>query len=293
MKNKKLILISTSILGIVVELFLIYIKFANIFQTLTKFAWISRIVAILAVFAVALIWGIYKNKPDRIAKKAVIVVVSIFVVLALVTMIPFNTVKSVLSSDSSVFSKSKIKISDEIKFGHYGGSDIEWLVLDIKNNNALIISKDAIDARTYNDENEPVAWENSSIRVWLNKEFYEEAFSISEQEKIIATDIINKGNEEYGVNNSQNTNDRVFLLSIEEADLLFNSDDSRICQATDYAKNNGAWNNENGVCWWWLRTPGYSANYAATISAYGFIKGEGKAVNDGAGCVRPVMWVKL
>ena len=75
--------------------------------------------------------------------------------------------------------------------------------------------------------------------------------------------------------------------------MLFNSDDSRICQATDYAKNNGAWNNENGVCWWWLRTPGYSANYAATISAYGFIKGEGKAVNDGTGCVRPVMWVKL
>lgn len=42
---------------------------------------------------------------------------------------------------------------------------IEWLVLEVKGNQALVISKDAIIASPYNSEDMGITWEMCSLRL--------------------------------------------------------------------------------------------------------------------------------
>lgn len=295
MKNKKLIIFSVLIFLIAAELSFIYVKLLLVFPILINYSWIKAVIPGFAGMVIALIWNNYRYKSDAISKKSLVAVVSFFVALALIVVVPFNKVERAFSSNNNAFAKVKsvsgLKINDEITFGHYGNEDIKWIVLNISGDKALIISKDAVDAIPYNTEEESTNWEKSSIRAWLNDDFYSEAFSTSEQAKIVTTTITNNGNSKCGVVGSGETNDKIFLLSIDEAEQLFSSDDGRLCKPTDFAKSNGALYDESECCWWWLRTPGYKESYAATVSYYGFIKSGGNAVNDSSGCVRPVMWI--
>ena len=77
----------------------------------------------------------------------------------------------------------KSKQSSVITFGKYeqdnnvgnGREDIEWLVLDVKDNKALIISKYGLDCQPYNASQAEVTWENCTLRKWLNDNFLSKA----------------------------------------------------------------------------------------------------------------------
>lgn len=149
---------------------------------------------------------------------------------------------------------------DIIVFGDYNG-ECEWRVLDVTDNEVLIISRHCVDCRSFdNDSNE---WTNSSLRSWLNSEYYNEAFNSTEQSMIQTVN-----------------NDNVFLLSIEEAESYFSGHQGRI------ANYNGA------NCNWWLRSPGDSSHYAAFVTSYGNIRQNGVYVSDRYG-VRPAIWISL
>ena len=62
---------------------------------------------------------------------------------------------------------------------------IEWIVLDIQDERALLLSKNILDTQQYNTEQVPTTWETSSIRSWLNHTFLNQAFTSEEQEKIL------------------------------------------------------------------------------------------------------------
>ena len=71
--------------------------------------------------------------------------------------------------------RAEIKAGNRIvKFGNYFINDnktkepIEWRVLEVSNNKALLITKDAIDCKPYNNEFERITWEYCSLRHWLN-----------------------------------------------------------------------------------------------------------------------------
>ena len=72
-------------------------------------------------------------------------------------------------------------IGNIVSFGRY-----KWKVIDIKNNHILLITEQIIEQRDYHNKKEPITWENSEIRHYLNNEFFER-FSISDQKKIIST----------------------------------------------------------------------------------------------------------
>ena len=107
-----------------------------------------------------------------------------------------------------------------IKFGNYYINDsknkepIEWRVLEVSNDRALLITKDAIDRKPYNNELRDITWEECSLRQWLNYEFINQAFSKEEQNEIILTNISNPNNARYGTRGGNNTQDKIFLLSI-------------------------------------------------------------------------------
>lgn len=181
----------------------------------------------------------------------------------------------------------KVKVGDTLTIGHYpqtsAGTDntpIEWIVLDIQDDQALVISKYALDNPLYNIEYTDVTWETCTLRTWLNNDFINTAFSPKEQDAILQTICINDvevdwkaimeadghGDEEDKEAKSagfRDTLDKVFLLSCDEAGKYFTSNKSRMVVPTSYAIANGV--NGNGTCSWWLRSHGPESPSAAYV----------------------------
>lgn len=182
-----------------------------------------------------------------------------------------------------------------MKFGNYHGA-VEWLVLDKKDGKALLISKYCLDAKEYdkNENNESVTWENSTLRQWLNSCFINEAFTDEEKALICGTHLQNPDNPEYGTDGGNDTTDKVFLLSIDEATRYFASDKARMAEATDYAKEQGIYvSGKNGNSWWWLRSLGRNKSDTAYVDIGGSVRNYGSYANDGESGVRPAMWVNI
>ena len=188
-----------------------------------------------------------------------------------------------------------VKVGQFCKMGRYGGEEIYWLVLAVEEGKALLISEKGLDAKSYNDdERENVTWETCTLRKWLNSNFYNSVFGSDEREKILTAKVTADKNPEHDTDPGQDTEDKVFLLSIQEAEKYF-TDDGDVEMAaflTEYAKTNGAYQNDR-CCWWWLRSPGNNSRSAVCVGGDGWADYEGNDVGIGDVCVRPALWVKL
>ena len=211
-------------------------------------------------------------------------------------------------------------VGDIVTFGHYeqdadesnGPEPIEWIVLDVQDGNALLLSKYGLDAIPFCTAEGPITWEACTLRAWLNGDFLNAAFAEREQSIIVLTDVDNskaQGNYEWDTYSGGNTQDRIFLLSWAEAVKYLEtsvSDGDKTdkvypkAQAapTAYALRNGAWTNsdfktEEGkeAGWWWLRSPGIDQREAACVLCdNSLICG---SVTYGDGVIRPALWLDL
>lgn len=202
------------------------------------------------------------------------------------------------------------KEGDYITFGSYeqdnnpsnGTEEIKWLILDIEDDKALVISKYALDAQPYHADGGDITWRKCTLRRWLNDDFLNSAFSADEQQKIQITMVVAKDNEECGTDAGDDTQDKIFLLSTSEAENYFDSDEARECKATQYAIDKGCWINDYsdyyGNCDWWLRSPGMGQFVAASVEtdgslSDGSIDGIGGHVGNDYYAVRPAMWIEM
>ena len=105
--------------------------------------------------------------------------------------------------------------------------------------------------------------------------------------------VINDDNPTYGTNGGNNTTDRIFLLSIEEANNYFLSDSARAVKATAYAVSQGVYVSptNNNSSWWWLRSSGIYSSLAARLITYGGIDADGNSVSSSIIGVRPALWI--
>lgn len=104
-----------------------------------------------------------------------------------------------------------------------GKEGIEWLVLDKRDNKALLLSKYILDYVEYSNILERyTVWKDSRIRAWSNHEFLENSFN--EQEKVLITSarIKNSDNPVYGSPSGPSTVDKVFIPSCDELMETFN-----------------------------------------------------------------------
>lgn len=201
-----------------------------------------------------------------------------------------------------------IKVGDTYTFGAYeqdnstsnGKEAIEWTVLDKDGMSLLLISKQALDCQQYNTSYTDVTWESCSLRKWMNGTFLNKAFNAEEQAQIQNTTVSADKNPEYNTNPGNATTDKVFLLSINEVEKYFNSDEARKCAPTAYAKAQGAYTSDSyktasgaATCWWWLRSPGDDQGSAAYVSCVGDVHEFGYSVGNDNGAVRPALWIDL
>ena len=98
----------------------------------------------------------------------------------------------------------------------------------VKNSGTNVGSQNQTEEKYDND------YADSSIRAWLNYEFYETAFSDS-QKTIIKTTTLNNDAcyQIYSVYNSMETHDKIFLLSHADA-ISLSSEKTREAKGTDY-----------------------------------------------------------
>ena len=195
------------------------------------------------------------------------------------------------------------QIGDIVYFGNYeqdnrtanGKEEIEWRVLEKDSEgNMLVVSRYALDCRRYHNSVAQVTWEKSDLRHWLNSEFYSTAFTKAQQKSIKSTTIENRDNADYNTFGGNDTKDKVFLLSIDEAKTYLPSTVERVCLATNYAESQGT--QLEGVtktCRWWLRSPGSTPFSAAYVKIDGFILQLGTPASIEKLSVRPAMWVKF
>ncbi len=225
------------------------------------------------------------------------------VVEAYEAFIALNGYKDSADKANSIYDKYQLKtanVGEYVFFGAYeqdnnasnGKEDIEWLVLDAKDSKMLVVSKYALDCKQYHTSYEDVTWEGCTLRGWLNNDFLNAAFSAEEKAMIPTVTVSADENPEYDVDPGNATQDKVFLLSITEANTYFSADSQRQCMPTDYAVANGAWRS-SGNCWWWLRTPGHLQTYGAYVDFNGGIDESGTSVRYGNYAVRPAMWIDL
>ena len=178
--------------------------------------------------------------------------------------------------------------------------DIEWIVLAKENGRALLISKYALDGKAYNTSCTNVTWEICTLRKWLNNDFINSAFTTYEKTMISTVTVSADKNPKYRTYPGDTTTDKVFLLSITEAEKYFTSDNARKCAPTAYAKAQGAWASDDdktasgeATCQWWLRSPGYTQDSAAFVNFVGDVNEGGHYVINDHVAVRPALWIDL
>ena len=228
------------------------------------------------------------------------------------TEVPMETITETLG---------KANVGEYVTFGRYeqdndkanGAEEIEWLVLDKQDGKMLLLSKHIIENKVFHEQwGIAVTWDMCDLRTWLNNDFYKTAFNSTEQSLIETTHVITLASEKaigYGIKSSEDTYDKVFVLSVDEALTYFDpnyktEDPLRMSQPTKYAEAMGVrvyarekYPELKGNGWWWLRTPGdaSSANYfTAYVNMAGIVDLGGTHANyaDYAG-VRPAVWVTI
>jgi len=158
---------------------------------------------------------------------------------------------------------------DKVKIGKY-----DWTILKIEKNQALLVKKTALPEIEYNENSGNVTWEQSSLRQWLNSDFREETFSESEKNNIILSNIVNEDNAVYGTDGGNDTQDDLFLLSMDEVKeykALFPT----------YTSNS------------WLRSPGANLGCAAFLSVNGAVMDYGYPTTSKEITARPAMYFAI
>lgn len=173
-----------------------------------------------------------------------------------------------------------------------GAEPIEWLVLDRDSSRVLLISRYALDFRSYTSFYQPVeenaCWKDCSLRGWLNDAFFNTAFTPEEQQKIVVTNTTIPYSDTFI---PDGTEDRVFLLTKEDVRYYMTStEDAQVtptayahAQLPDYQTDAGA------TVTWWLRSD--LNNHASVVLWDGRTNDSMRSYEPAY--VRPVIWLAM
>ena len=146
-----------------------------------------------------------------------------------------------------------------ITLGTWRNKPIEWIVLKEEKGLTLVFCKGHVNDMSCSWNGTSGTWKYNNIRIWLNNDFFNNAFTDEEKKKIVNSFL----------KDPESTKDDVFLLSYDEANNLMTPDER---------KYNGTW---------YLRTP-HSSNYMRSIRY-----SNGSFDYDcGSYYIRPAMYIK-
>jgi len=141
------------------------------------------------------------------------------------------------------------------------------------------------------------------LRHYMNNEFYN-TFSDADKSRILETKLSNMNNPWFGTNGGRDTEDKIFILSIDEAvrylgdsgQFKNKNPDSKFFINDSFNGIRKAASDDDLPSSWWLRTPGNNPNFASCVTIEGRIAVSGDFVNRDyffIGGFRPAMWIQL
>lgn len=198
-----------------------------------------------------------------------------------------------------------VDVGEIISFGKFKQNitldPVKWKVLTRIGTCVLVISEKVLDCHEYGGE----TWKDSTIRSYLNGEFFNTAFTSEEQAMIPTVTVKNPDNETYGTYGGGDTEDKIFLLSLSEvkryiADGNETPDhEARRAEGTSWALDkydelmppNTLYTRYDTMLWW-LRDPAEKSCHMY-VTILGNLNTEGARIGFDRGGVRPAMWIDL
>ena len=230
----------------------------------------------------------FESKTSRIIIACVLICVMVVIAVTQCGLLTHNRISKFRN----------VEVGQTIRFGSYeqdndtsnGKEEIEWIVLAKEENRMLVTSKYALDSKQYNEENEDVSWKTCTLRKWLNQTFINSAFDEKEKKSIALTKLKSDLNPKY------DTEDKVFLLDLEEIERYYSSMQARILQPTAYAfsQDTQVSHDDTAIpkeCTWWVRVSDGYVHDIGGIYPDGSHQGPIWVISVCA--VRPAMWIKL
>ncbi|MCR5661121.1 MAG: DUF6273 domain-containing protein [bacterium] len=252
---------------------------------------------------------------------------------------PFDPAKLEMIPVYALSAQARFERGTYVTFGRYPQKifdmpePIEWLVLDNDGETALLISKYGLDGREFHNVFPDAAgWSSCSLREWLNIDFLRKAFNDDERQRITESILHNDDTvfEDWDglikvTKGCSKTRDKIFCLSIDEAEHYFADNVSRMCVATQYAKKRARKSvrarikqkrglitepslsvvtaNTYGLyiqvpvdidsCCYWLRSQGDCEDSIARVYYDGSIHMAGSDIYEETEAVRPALRIKL
>ncbi len=197
---------------------------------------------------------------------------------------------------------------------------IKWRVLSVEGDDVFLIADKNLDCQRYNDTYTDVTWETCTMRSWLNgygaesnkdgkdysgNNFLNNAFSAEEQSAIKTTNVVNKDNPEDGTEGGNDTEDKVYLLSLDKVRhpaYGFGSHNgtsaTREAVNTAYTAGGGEIGSEymssaGSAEHWWLRSSGFFSTDASCVDGSGDVIAGGDSVDLDTYAVRPALHLNL
>lgn len=291
----------------------------------------------LICLALVLTWYLflYRKNKDRLSVRNTvrgILTMAAICIIYLICLFFSGKAREVNAKDTHALYMPDTDHRESLFMGHFeqdnhpanGTEPIEWIVLAVEDQKALIISKYALVYLPYAADGPTATWDTSYVREWLNHDFYENAFSDEEKQQIILSYLDNASDASKYIDAGNNTEDYIFLpdrddiiryyhINTEMGENQFYSEQA-ICEPTASAaalcessytltqqmydavyRNYGYRADIVGTngCEWWIRNPGlYTPMNALRVGANGNVYDLGNNVSYYA-FVRPAMWISL
>lgn len=209
--------------------------------------------------------------------------------------------RTTIANPSIETSSLKIRqyvVWSKVKFGSYQQSasaatskqDLEWRVLEVKDNVATLISEKALFSRAYDSSMLGTSWDVSNLRKYLNDDFKNEAFSAEEQKSIV-TSALTTADSTSGAKGGAATSDQVYIPSIADMNndtyMLFGAAKTETTVPTrQFTASKKLLNDNPGLtvyvdgkgqeyCNYLLRSPGYYSYDVAGVNYNGILKADG------------------
>ena len=185
---------------------------------------------------------------------------------------------------------------------------IEWDILKNSDGSMLLMSNLVLDSKEFYPDHNNAPFEHggsegyvnsyklSEIRRWLNIEFYNIAFNITEKKVMNLSSFSTREHTQSSSPVTSSCKDYVYLLSDEEINDFIQTPSNRITSATSYAKIQGI-SEATGNVNYWLRTPSDGPNtLSSTAISSQYVSTDGNIYYMGTDYtdvgVRPCILVK-
>lgn len=192
------------------------------------------------------------------------------------------------------FADNSIKVDSIVTLGSWpqkkDGSvqPIEWQVLEVKDDHALLLSKYVLELRPYHNANAGIPWDQCELRTWLNNEFLSKAFNKEAFSFLYTPEA------------SDEPKDRVFLLGYKDIERFFPRDGimfkGSAAEPTQYVqecwRQEDAIDDSSGNVIWWLRSTVPALSMANIVSPVNSV-GLSLISPDNRNGVRPAIRIRL